>query len=160
MLALAILGGMIHLSSLVSLTWLPPTRGKPMHVWLVSTLVSFLAIFAIALRVGEVGWLALGVTIAAMPISFMVWTVLHWGATTTMWRMIRNSDAPLSLVEWQAIVSDGHTASDLIKNRLKLLERVHLVELAAPSQEWSRTALGDAVVRVTSPFALREAKGG
>lgn len=159
-LALATLGGLIHLAALFGLTWLPPTRAKPMRIWLLSTLIPLIAIFAIALRVGEVGWLALGVMIAAVPISFMVWTVLHWGATTTMWRIIRNSDAPLSLVEWQATVSDGRPTSDLIENRLALLGQVRLVRAAVCSQEWSRTLLGDAVVRVTSLFALRKAKAG
>lgn len=152
-LALATACGGIHVTLLIALCWAPPTRGRPLQAWTASIAATIVLSIFIAIHLGYSGWLVTGLLIAATPVSFMVWSVLNWGATVTMWRVIRRTDVPLRLDIWQEVVSSGCSVPELVANRLLLLKRMHLIKESVPSRNWVRTPMGNAVDRLTAPFA-------
>lgn len=158
MLSLVVLIGIVHVAALAVLTWLPPFQGKPMRVWIASISLSLLLSLIAAIRLGPVGWLSLGLVIAAIPLSFMTWSVLHWGATVTMWRVIRNTNTPLDLGEWQACVTKGNFKGNLVENRLILLKRTRLVRISRNVPGWERTTLGNSLVCLSRAFSDRYPK--
>ena len=157
LLATTVVAGVVYAVLLWALGWLPPLSLKPMLVWGVATALILAALLANAVvQRSTAASLAFVLGLAAVPFSFMFWSVLHWGASVTMWRVIRTSDADLTLEEWSRRVAGGAPMTAMVDNRLDLLRRLRLIHPAPQSGVNEVTTIGLLLVRITSPLRARQ----
>jgi hypothetical protein len=157
LLATTVIAGTIYVVLLWALGWLPALALKPMLEWGVATALTLAALLVNAVvQQSTAASLAFVLGLAAVPFSFMFWSVLHWGASVTMWRVIRTSDTDLTLEEWSQRVAGGAPMTAMVDNRLDLLRRLRLIHPVPQSGVNEVTIIGLLLVRITSPLRTRQ----
>lgn len=117
-------------------------RTSPLKAWLKSLVFSLLLLLLVTAEILDPRQklLILLFWLGQIPLSFMWWSTLHWGGSITLLRVLGNNRFPMDLNEWKQKTSFAESASNLKKNRLKLL--VHLKFIRVENQIPKLTTLG------------------
>ena len=68
------------------------------------------------------------IIIGQLPLSFMVWSVIQWGASVSLVRSLNQSRDPISMKRWIELSSFSESSVRLVENRINLLRKLGLVE--------------------------------
>ena len=104
-------------------------RHKPLLSWVVANLLGCLIIGVLFNWFSSRGMVAfLLIIIGQLPPSFMVWSVIQWGASVSLARSLNQSRDPISMERWIELSSFSESSVRLVENRINLLRKLGLVE--------------------------------
>jgi hypothetical protein len=104
-------------------------KHKPLLSWVVANLLGCLIIgvlFNWFTGKGMVSFFL--IIIGQLPLSFMVWSVMQWGASVGLVRALNQAKAPIAIERWIELSSFNEASVELVENRIDLLRKLRLVE--------------------------------
>lgn len=104
-------------------------KHKPLLSWGVANFLGCLIIGVLFNWFSSKGMVAFFlIIIGQLPLSFMVWSVIQWGASVGLVRALNQSKAPIAIERWIELSSFNEASVQLVENRIDLLRKLRLVE--------------------------------